>query len=598
MGVKHFDVMNLGKTGLIDPEQLGYQDSVEIIKDESLKVQKSFVKIGWYLKHIRDNELYKEDGYNSIWECAADQLGYSQSTASRFISICEKFSKNHNSPELDAKYAGFDKSQMIEMLPMETEQLEKVTPDMTVKEIRDIKIKNKAPEPQEDKKTNDDIPGQTSIEKDFPEYLPDEQPLVQDEVETESYATSHRENDLCPPSASSCIIQGEADNVIDGEYREIRETEAVEETIATSQLSDSDKEELHDKNWFTRQYVKIFPGEASKLFEICRTEQNNSDRAKAIQKHIAPYGYHGNSCSEYDFTFHEFAAGMDFRIGGERMHLKYGAFVVELMKLLDEEGRQEERLSPYGLTKTVYPKGSLLTTAGCGHKYNCFSCAQDCEIRQKDRYCREAPMGNPFSCTTMNVLENLRTEMGDRCQFINLDTAYRTQGSNEPDPCCKDCDNGSCGYRCRRSINKVNTEIVDSGSALKDDLAATKYILEQEKKTLNDMLKFDDLPEMTVFKQKTIVAALAAMVCDLEAVESAPESEPQPELPILKNNDQRERRMDDITTELAAFVCDRLCKYLEILSEEELEEKCSACEMGNHICHILNEYNKVLKSEG
>lgn len=278
MGVKHFDVMNLGKTGLIDPEQLGYQDSVEIIKDESLKVQKSFVKIGWYLKHIRDNELYKEDGYNSIWECAADQLGYSQSTASRFISICEKFSKNHNSPELDAKYAGFDKSQMIEMLPMETEQLEKVTPNMTVKEIRDIKIKNKAPEPQEDKKTNDDIPGQTSIEKDFPEYLPDEQPLVQDEVGTESYATSHRENDLCPPSASSCIrqewgtaheqqeagkkecekcwehykrlsptdsgdIQGEADNVIDGEYREVRETEAAEETIATSQLSDSDKEE-------------------------------------------------------------------------------------------------------------------------------------------------------------------------------------------------------------------------------------------------------------------------------------------------------------------------------------------------------------------
>ena len=123
MAVKKFDVMNLGKAGLLNPEQVGYKDSIEIIKDESLRVQKSFVRIGWYLKHIRDNELFKEDGYASIWECAADQLGYSQSTASRFINICEKFSKNHNSPELDIKYAGFDKSQMIEMLPMEPEQL-------------------------------------------------------------------------------------------------------------------------------------------------------------------------------------------------------------------------------------------------------------------------------------------------------------------------------------------------------------------------------------------------------------------------------------------------------------------------------------------
>ena len=183
MGVKPFNVMDFGKTSLLNPEQLGYQDSIDIIKDESIKIQKSFVKIGWYLKHIRDNELYKEDGYENIWECAADQLGYSQSTASRFINICEKFSKGHNSPELDIKYAGFDKSQMIEMLPMEQEQLDKVTPDMTVKEIRDIKMKNKTPEPPEDMKTNDDIPGQTSIEKDFPEYLPgDEADDGQDKI--------------------------------------------------------------------------------------------------------------------------------------------------------------------------------------------------------------------------------------------------------------------------------------------------------------------------------------------------------------------------------------------------------------------------------
>lgn len=202
MAVKHFDVMSLGKSVLANPEQAGYQDSIDIIKDESLKVQKSFVKIGWYLKHIRDNELYKENGYASIWECAADQLGYSQSTASRFINICEKFSKDHNSPELDIKYAGFDKSQMIEMLPMEQEQLDKVTPDMTVKRIRDIKMEDKVSKEGQEQAVDDDIPGQTSIEKDFREYLPEDR--------KEAWEAEKLQED-------------EAEEIIDGEYREIND---------------------------------------------------------------------------------------------------------------------------------------------------------------------------------------------------------------------------------------------------------------------------------------------------------------------------------------------------------------------------------------
>ena len=158
---------------------------------------------------------------------------------------------------------------------------------------------------------------------------------------------------------------------------------------------------------------------------------------------------------------------MDFRIGSENIHLKYGRFVVELMRLLEkevatsqpDEGPQEEKLSPYGMPKTVYPEGSLISTEGCGHRHNCFSCAQDCAIRQKERYCNEAPMGNPFSCTTMQVLENIRSEIGEPCQFINLDMAKHTAGSNEPDPCCKNCNNGSCGYRCRRSaVSKENIQ--------------------------------------------------------------------------------------------------------------------------------------------
>lgn len=253
MAVNFDAVLNLSKAGLMNPEQMGYKDSLEIIKDESVKIQKSFVKIGWYLKHIRDDELYKENGYVSINDCAADQLGYSQSTVSRLINICEKFSKNHNSPELDDKYAGFDKSQMIEMLPMNDKQMEKVKPDMTIKQIRDIKDEGKTG--RKDTKESDEdsvIPGQTSIERDFPEYMPSETTIFDDSEEengNQKYATSHKRDE----TVLEVKVDSLDDVVVDGEYREGEDLEAV----VVSQPDDT----THDERWFVEQYVNIAEAE-------------------------------------------------------------------------------------------------------------------------------------------------------------------------------------------------------------------------------------------------------------------------------------------------------------------------------------------------
>ncbi len=223
MAVKPFNVMNLGKVGLFDPTELGYRDSLDIIKDESIKIQKSFVKIGWYLKHIRDNGLYSEGGYTNINECAAEQFGYSQSTVSRFINICEKFSKEHNSPELDEKYAGFDRSQMIEMLPMEPEQLEKVVPEMTVKQIREIKNSGKA-KPERHGGAGDtgkiDFPGQTSIEADFPEYMPDTSDAKPLDLQEKCYAMSHKEQKIVENELHEDSRPTE-DIVVDGTFKEM-----------------------------------------------------------------------------------------------------------------------------------------------------------------------------------------------------------------------------------------------------------------------------------------------------------------------------------------------------------------------------------------
>lgn len=439
---------------------------------------KDMVQLGYMLRRMMEQKLYLAY-YDCFDDYLSKELHMDYTAATRFIKCNKKYSIAGNSMDLAPEYADYSRSLLVEMLNMPPELEVKVTPDMTVKQAREIKRQEK------------------------------------------------QKSEAVRPDP-------EEENVTDAEFREIP---AEPEKVATSQPGEEDKP--HDKDWFIRQYVEILPREAERLLEICRKEQNNSDRAKAIQQHIAPYGCHCISCAEYDFSFHGFAGGLDFRIGKEEQHLKYGALVNGLMKILEERESTEEK-SAYGLSQSVYPENSLIAIEGCGNKHTCFSCAQDCGIRKEERYCRLAPLGNPFSCTTMGAIEILKAEMGDRCQFVNNDLADHTAGSSEADPCCGNCKEESCGYRCQKASNPVMEEKEllepEPEAPATNRLRTVKEILQKEQKLLNDYIEVGGMPEKTVERQKIIVGALASMVSDLE---NNPVPDPQPELPVLKNNDQR-----------------------------------------------------------
>ena len=128
------------------------------------------------------------------------------------------------------------------------------------------------------------------------------------------------------------------------------------------------------------------------------------------------------------------------------------AFTVSAEDLI---GEPEEAISAYGLPKTVYPPDSLISTPGCkgdGRGYSCFNCHMECGIRQEYCYCVEATMGNPFPCAMVGsgMVETLRQEIGESCQFVNLDLAERKVGTDEPVPCCQQCAN-PCAYACQIS---------------------------------------------------------------------------------------------------------------------------------------------------
>ena len=134
-------------------ESLTYEEAKNILREKLDNMKMSFIAAGYYMKYIRDHELFQKDGYESIWEFAEDNYGIKKSTASRWMSMNDKFSQGGNSPILADEYKGFEKSQLQEMLYLDDKQMEMVTPDMTVKEIREVR---KTEEPAKELKKPDE----------------------------------------------------------------------------------------------------------------------------------------------------------------------------------------------------------------------------------------------------------------------------------------------------------------------------------------------------------------------------------------------------------------------------------------------------------
>ena len=453
---------------------------------------RSAISIGYWLMYVRDRELFREGGYSNINEYAADQFGFHRSNTKRHIERCIRFSKGGCSPILDDRYKDFSKSKLQEMLDLDDEQLEQVTPDMTVQQIRAMKKPKEIPYVE--------LPGQISI-TDFPGIEPEDMP------DTADTAAEPESADV-----QSCEISVE-DLMPEPEPLPV-------ESVATSQRENG---------------ICLYRPEF--LCTLKEDAKRNPGTGEDCSNHCCW------NCSQRE----------DCKI-----------------ECVASETRPAPQLSAYGTPKREYPADSLIATEGCEGGHYCDSCSMECGIRQKDRWCVEAPCGNPFPCEIRD-LGGIREQIGEACEFVNHDLAYHRAGDGEPSPCCKHCKN-PCEYICGRAMRALdqgleqpavemqqNEEIccendsVDEVATSQPEEAAEptdtellREMLGKEKKYLEEMIKVDAVegfPKKLLRKKKILVAALAGMLCDLDMPE--PEEPEQPELPIMKNNDQRKAWLRD-----------------------------------------------------
>ena len=288
--------------------KITFQSVCQLIQEKQLNMAENYVAIGYYLRKAREAELYKDGGYASIHEMASGEFGMARQTAEHCMRINEKFSEGGDSPALEESFRKYGKSQLQEMLYLTDEQLEDVRPDMTVKDIRNIRkpVEKKAEEPEPKPELRQ---GRKPTEE-------AEKKVQQARAESEECSTSSKEPEEEPeeqipgqdsikehPEWLSEDYEKQKPPIIEGECREVQQEEETEEcstsSMAEEELSDLDilkdrlerekrllgiaLKELGDEDRHTRQQKLIVSALAA---AVCDMENENVPEKESIQPEL------------------------------------------------------------------------------------------------------------------------------------------------------------------------------------------------------------------------------------------------------------------------------------------------------------------------
>lgn len=120
-----------------------YKKLCEQIQEDCSQIKLALVKTGMALYEIERTKSFQIDGYENIQQMARKKFNIGKTYCNQCINICKKFGsfdeKTGECLGLKEEYEVYNTSQLCELISMNVELREKVTPNMTIAKIRHLK---------------------------------------------------------------------------------------------------------------------------------------------------------------------------------------------------------------------------------------------------------------------------------------------------------------------------------------------------------------------------------------------------------------------------------------------------------------------------
>lgn len=118
------------------------QQFVKFVNEDLLQIKQPHFDIAWRLREAKERNFAEELGYKDIYELSEAEFGFKKSSTAAYISVATEFMSN-TEMRLQGRYQSFGYSQLVEMLALDWYDRQKISPDMTVKQIRKYKKDHK-----------------------------------------------------------------------------------------------------------------------------------------------------------------------------------------------------------------------------------------------------------------------------------------------------------------------------------------------------------------------------------------------------------------------------------------------------------------------
>ena len=488
-------------------------------------IVRNFVKTGWHLSRIDRSGAYKLKGYHSVTEYARETFGMAPDGVSRFIHVYEKYSIQGDTPELREEYRDFNFSQLTEMLQLPEEDHTMIRPETKREDIRDLKKFNKQSQNNPDNLLN---------------WQQDPDDIIREAVKEFFKAREKDLNEIYDQYGVGPYPEEDIKKMARLLYHEKKkkfQTNRVFVMLYPDQVFiKSSDGELHDITWpeFFQTMGSIFDGSAAGK----DTWENyfNPDPDGEFEEQIPgqdnimnhpeylPGKLHGRKFEHCIYLPEEECISED-------------CGSCEKKKFLDQQEAKEQK------NVEIIPKDRCITgqsrSGHCGAAYYCAEPVDCCAKCNNDCNIRCGWIEKPKSVDTETPEETCETVIAPaQVEMIPV------EGIDAKDIKAEELSLENLSIR-------INTDVWPedlSDIPVPSELFIREY-LEEEEKTLRDYLECDGLPERTVLRQQLKVAGLRILQNLVGDVLETEEDEIiQPELPRLKNNEERKEWLRNYRT--------------------------------------------------